>query len=356
MKKVAIIGTQGVPAKYGGFETLVENIIGEHRSDDIEYTVYCSSKDMPQRLEQHKGARLKYIAWRANGVQSVIYDITAMMRSIRGYDTILVLGVSGCTFLPILRLLSKAKIIVNIDGLEHRRDKWTKAIRKFLLLSEVVAVKKAHTIIADNKGIADYVNWRYKKNAKLIAYGGDHALRNVAPEKQKEILDNYGLKSGDYSMSVCRIEPENNCHATLEAFSNCPGKRLVFVGNWKKSEYSRKLKERYSKVENITMLDSIYDLDILYTLRNNARCYIHGHSAGGTNPSLVEAMFIGRPILAFDVVYNRETTMHKAYYWQTIEELQNLITNTELCGNEIKKVAEEHYTWEKITKEYEGLY
>lgn len=355
MKKVAIIGTQGVPANYGGFETLVDNIIGEHRSSDIEYTIYCSGKDMPQRLPQHKGAKLKYLPLRANGVQSIFYDIAAMIRSIRGYDTILVLGVSGCTFLPIFKLLSRAKVIVNIDGLEHRRDKWTRAVRKFLLLSEIIAVKSAHTIIADNKGIADYVDWRYKREAKLIAYGGDHALRNVSEERQAEIIAQYGLKKDSYSISVCRIEPENNCHVTLDAFANS-GKELVFVGNWKRNDYSRRLKEKYSAYNNIKLIDSIYDLEILYTLRNNARFYIHGHSAGGTNPSLVEAMFLGKPVLAYDVVYNRETTHHKAYYWKNCNELQQLVTQKDLSSKDIKRVAQEFYTWEKITKEYEELY
>lgn len=355
MKKVAIIGTQGVPANYGGFETLVDNIIGEHRSSDIEYTIYCSGKDMPQRLPQHKGAKLKYLPLRANGVQSIFYDIVAMIRSIRGYDTILVLGVSGCTFLPIFKLFSRAKVIVNIDGLEHRRDKWTRAVRKFLLLSEIVAVKSAHTIIADNKGIADYVDWRYKREAKLIAYGGDHALCNVSEERQAEIIAQYGLKKDSYSISVCRIEPENNCHVTLDAFANS-GKELVFVGNWKRNDYSRRLKEKYSAYSNIKLIDSIYDLEILYTLRNNARFYIHGHSAGGTNPSLVEAMFMGKPVLAYDVVYNRETTHHKAYYWKNCNELQQLVTQKDLSSKDIKRVAQEFYTWEKITKEYEELY
>lgn len=355
MKRVAIIGTQGVPANYGGFETLVENIIGEHCSDNIEYTVYCSAKDMPQRLNEYKGAKLKYINWRANGVQSILYDIVAMIRSIRGYDTILVLGVSGCTFIPIFKLLSRAKVIVNIDGLEHRRDKWTRSVRKFLLLSEVAAVKNAHTIIADNKGIADYVTWRYKKNAKLIAYGGDHALRTVPQQKQNEILATYGLEKDAYSISVCRIEPENNCHIAIDAFAKS-GKPLVFVGNWQRNEYSRGLKEKYGNCSNIKLIDSIYDLDILYTLRNNARYYIHGHSAGGTNPSLVEAMFLGRPILAYDVVYNRETTYQKAYYWQNSEQLQQLVERDDLTGNDTMLVAQQHYTWASISKQYEELY
>ena len=355
MKKVAVIGIQGVPANYGGFETLVENIIGEHRSEDIEYTVFCSGKDMPQKLESHKGAKLKYISLRANGSQSIPYDIIAMMRSMRGYDTILILGVSGGIFMPFVRLFSRARIIVNIDGLEHRRDKWTRSVRKFLLLSEIIAVKSAHVVIADNKGIADYVRWRYKKEAKLIAYGGDYALMPVPQEKQSEILAHYGLERGAYSMSVCRIEPENNCHITLQAFAES-GKQLVFIGNWNKSEYSRKQKEKYSAYSNIKLFDSIYDLGILYTIRNNCQLYIHGHSAGGTNPSLVEAMFFGRPILAYDVVYNRATTHESAYYWKDCEELKQLTEQKNLDGEKTRDVAQEHYTWAEITKRYEELY
>lgn len=355
MKRVAIIGIQGVPANYGGFETLVENIIGENSSDNIEYTIYCSSKDMSQRLQSYKGATLKYIPLRANGAQSILYDIVAMLRSICGYDTLLILGVSGCLFLPILRLLSRGKIIVNIDGLEHRRNKWTAHIRKFLLLSEVFAVKFAHTIIADNKGIADYVKKRYKKDATLITYGGNHVISPIPQEAQNEILRGYGLEKRGYSMGVCRIEPENNCHIVLDAFAKSD-KRLVFIGNWNRSEYSRRMREMYKGYGNITLLDSIYELDILYALRANTEFYIHGHSAGGTNPSLVEAMFFGRPILAYNCVYNCETTRNKAHYWSNSEELQQLTQQEGLTGEATKEIACEHYTWEKITKEYETIY
>ena len=355
MKKVAIIGTQGIPANYGGFETLVENIIGDNCSNDIQYTVFCSSKDMPSKIKEHKGARLKYVPLRANGVQSIPYDIMSMMRSIRGYDTILILGVSGCIFLPVFKLFCRKKVIVNIDGLEYRRAKWKGWVKKFLKFSEKCAVRFANVIITDNKGIQDYVKQEYKKETTLIAYGGDHALIDLAQERETEILKQYGLEAGGYSMSVCRIEPENNCHMTLEAFKNSKEK-LVFIGNWHRNDYSRKLKEEYSKYSNITLLNSIYDLDILYTLRKNTRYYIHGHSAGGTNPSLVEAMFFGRPILSFDVIYNRETTKNKAHYYTNADDLQQLIKLGVDNGKELKQIASEEYTWSKIAKEYEALY
>lgn len=356
MKQVAIIGIQGVPARYGGFESLVENIIGENCSPDIQYTVFCSAKDMPERMATYKECRLKYIPLRANGIQSIPYDIIAMARTFCSYDTILVLGTSGCIFLPVLKLLSRKKIIINIDGLEHRRDKWGKVARRFLQLSEATACKFADTIIADNKGIQDYVRDTYHKEAELIAYGGNHVLQDVSQEKQIKTLELYGLTKDEYAISICRIEPENNCHIILEAFSKTD-KRLVFIGNWQHSSYARRLKEEYGNRHNICLLESIYDIGTLYTLRSNAGVYIHGHSAGGTNPSLVEAMFFACPILCYDVIYNRATTNNLAYYFSNSSDLINMITRCTTSRNPLlTKFAKENYTWRHIATQYEALY
>ena len=355
MKHIAIIGTQGVPANYGGFESLVENIIGENKSPDIEYTVFCSSKDMQPHIKEHKGARLKYVPLSANGAQSVPYDILSLFRLPKGTDVILILGVSGSLILPFFRLFSKKKIIINIDGLEHRRDKWGKRARAFLKFSEKLAVKYADVIVADNKGIQDYVKEEYGKESALIAYGGDHVIREIDADFEKEVLDRFSLSANDYAITVCRIEPENNCHNTLEAFSRTD-KKLLFIGNWNRSEYGRNLKEKYSKFPNITIQDPIYDIDVLYALRKNAGLYIHGHSAGGTNPSLVEAMFFGCPILCYDVVYNRATTQEKSYYWANVDELVALLKRKDLSGKEMIEIAQKEYTWKNITSQYEALY
>lgn len=355
MKKVAIIGTQGVPAKYGGFETLVENFIGDNCPLDIHYTIFCSSKDTPIQLTHYKGCSLKYIPLHANGIQSIPYDIWALCKAMRGYDCILVLGISGCSFLPIFRLFCQKRIIVNIDGLEFRRAKWGHVARWFLSFSTYVAVHYADVIIADNKGIQDYVFDAYKKKSVIITYGGDHVLRKVCKDFQNECLTGYGLQRGKYAISVCRIEPENNCHIILEAFAQS-GKRLVFIGNWRHSKYARTLQEKYSKYFNINMLNEVYDLDILYALRINAEMYIHGHSAGGTNPSLVEAMFFRRPIIAYDVIYNRETTKKQAYYFTDAESLKRLITRPDLNGDKMICVAETLYTWRRISQQYNSLY
>lgn len=133
------------------------------------------------------------------------------------------------------------KLIVNIDGLEHKRAKWGKFTKWFLRVSEAMAVRFADAIVADNKGIQDYVMETYGKKSELIAYGGDHTQRKVSEERQQEILNKYGVKPNDYSISVCRIEPENNSHILCDAFAKS-GKNLVFIGNWNCSDYSRNLK------------------------------------------------------------------------------------------------------------------
>lgn len=358
MKNVAIVGTQGVPARYGGFETLVENIIGKNCPLEVQYTVFCSSKDFKkeERLLSYKGAFLKYIPLHANGIQSTPYDIWSLLKVIRGYDVIVILGVSGCIFLPIFRLFCHKRLVINIDGLEHRRAKWGRFARWFLRLSEAMAVRYADVIVADNKGIQDYVYDVYGKKSALIAYGGDHVKRSVSIERQTEILNSYGVKKKEYSFTVCRIEPENNCHITLEAFAKS-GDTLIFIGNWNKSLYGQELKQKYKDVGNIHLIDPVYDLDILYALRSNCRFYIHGHSAGGTNPSLVEAMFFHCPILAYDVVYNRETTENKAFYFRDAEQLIALLRNDnasllEKSAKDMSEIANRRYLWEVVSRQY----
>ena len=355
MINVAIVGIQGVPANYGGFESLVENLLGDNCPPDIHYTVFCSSTDLKEKPGHYKEAELRYVPIHANGINSIPYDIVSMCRSLTGFDVILVLGVSGCIFMPILRRMTKAKIIVNIDGLEYRRDKWGKAARWVLRNSESMAVKYANIIVADNKGIQDYVKQTYGKNAVLIAYGGDHVHRKIAESRTKEILDKYGLKKGEYAISVCRIEPENNCHIILAAFAktNMP---LIFIGNWNHSDWSQSLRKKFNCYPNIQMIDAIYDLNILYALRSNAGLYTHGHSAGGTNPSLVEAMHFGIPIAAWDVVYNRETTEGKAYYFRRPEDLVGLTNRRDLDGSIMEEIAKRRYTWRAISEQYCKLF
>ncbi len=359
MKKVAIIGIVGLPAKYGGFETLVNHIIINKNYEEIQYSVYCSSRSYKYKLAKYNDARLVYLPFKANGIQSLIYDVTSLIHASLYNDIILILGISGCFFLPIYRIFSKKKIIINMDGLEHRRQKWRKWIKCFLLFSERMAIKYSNIIITDNKGIQKYVKDKYKKQTELIAYGGDHAICKVESDIIKCITNKYGIVNEEYSFSVCRIEPENNVHLILESFMKA-NKKIIFVGNWMKSEYSRKIYRKYENERNIKLLFPIYNLSILFLFRSNCQFYIHGHSAGGTNPSLVEAMFFSKPILAFDVIYNRETTSNKAHYFSSVDTLVALLKKDkkDFFENSINMgiIARELYSWKKITNQYENLF
>lgn len=224
-----------------------------------------------------------------------------------------------------------------------------------LKTSEAMAIRFADIIIADNKGIQDYITQTYNQPSELIAYGGDHAQRNLNDTFIDKALSDYGLTRGSYAVTVCRIEPENNSHVILEAFSQTD-KTLVFIGNWNHSEYSRSLKDKYSAYPNIKIVDAIYNLDVLYAIRSNAGVYMHGHSAGGTNPSLVEAMFFGIPIIAYDVVYNRETTGNKAYYFKNGNEIIELLNRSDLEGAPMREIAKRNYRWQTIAGQYVSLY
>ncbi len=357
--KVAIIGTVGVPANYGGFETLVEQLIRHNKSDDLQYAVYCSSRNYSERHWVYRGAKVVYVPLKANGVQSIFYDVFSILHALRQADVLLILGVSGCCILPFVRLFSKKKIIVNIDGLEHRRDKWNKWIRKFLKFSEALAVKYADVIVADNKGILDYVEKEYNQESTLIEYGGDHVICDTNGIEE-EVLEKYQLSKSGYSLALCRIEPENNVEMIMKAFV-VSGELLVFIGNWHNSEFGQRMKEEYGTLSNIKLLEPIYDINVLNVLRTDCKFYLHGHSAGGTNPSLVEAMYFGRPVFAFDVVYNRETTEGEAGYFRNEQDIIALmnIGNEEAWqrnGEAMVEIAHRRYQWSKIANAYEQLY
>lgn len=357
--KVAIIGTVGVPANYGGFETLVEQLVRHNQDEDLQYSVFCSKKSYSDKRWVYHGAKTEYIGLNANGLQSIPYDIVSLIRASRQSDVILILGVSGCAFLPIYRLFSKKKLIINIDGLEHRRDKWNKWVRKFLKFSEKQAVKYGDVVVTDNKGITDYVLDEYGKSSCLIAYGGDQVIKEVNEDQINNVLDKYKLEKEAYALGICRIEPENNVHLILEAFENAK-KKIVFIGNWQKNEFGKQLASKYKDSDYVRITPAVYDLEVLNVLRSNCNLYLHGHSAGGTNPSLVEAMFFKKPIIAYDCIYNRETTENKARYFKSVGELESLISNpsSEFKENaqNMSEIANRRYRWEIIARQYEQLY
>lgn len=358
MKKnisVSIIGTVGIPANYGGFETLTEHLV-LNADETIGYTVYCSSKAYKVKPKIYNGAQLKYINLKANGYQSVLYDVFSLFKS-RKSDVILVLGTSGCIILPLLKKISKSKIIVNVDGVEWRRDKWNFFIKKFLKISEKMAIKYADVIVADNQGICDLLKDNYHVNSELIAYGGSHVFKKLFSDS---LINDFPFLNKSYAFKVCRIEPENNVEIILEAYSEL-NDELVIIGNWQNSDFGKQLFHRFSVFNNIHLLEPIYESDKLNQIRSNCSIYIHGHSAGGTNPSLVEAMCLGLPIICFDVNFNRFTTNNKALYFSDKENLKEMILNSKAynlieISKNLQKIANEQYDWGLIAKQYKKLF
>lgn len=343
---ISIIGTVGVPACYGGFETLVENLLDENENDKV-ISVYCSSKSYSDKAKKYKNAQLYYIPLNANGVQSIPYDIFSLCHAvIKGTDNILLLGVSGAISLPFIRLFTKAKIITNIDGLEWRRAKWGKWPKRFLKLSEKLAVKYSDVVISDNQAIADYVKNEYGVVSEVIAYGGDHA-----------VVNDLNRSDEGYALALCRIEPENNIELILEAFSQ-KDKALKFIGNWDNSEFGRTMKAKYDQYDNIEIINPIYDINTLFDIRQKCSFYVHGHSAGGTNPSLVEMMHFNKSIVAYDCNYNIASTESKARFFKNTEELVELIENSATFNNGVvmQEIAERRYTWKIVKEQYFSLF
>lgn len=352
MKKLAIVGTVGLPANYGGFETLTEYLVKE-LSAYFEITVYCSKKRYNTTLPSYNGAKLFYINLDANGISSIPYDIMSLAHAKKYADVILLLGVSGSLFLPFINK-KKTLVVTNIDGLEWRRDKWSKLQRRLLHFLERVAVKFSSHIVADNQAIVDYVKFQYGKEAKLIEYGGDHVF---APKLSQSDLEEFPFLKEAYSFMVARIEPENNIALILEAFRQIK-KPLVLVGNWQNSQFSKELKSQYSAYENIHLIGPIYDQNILNKLRAHCTFYIHGHSAGGTNPSLVEAMNLGLDIMAYDCDFNRFTTQESALYFSTASQLASLVNDTKPSKKRktaLQEIAKNRYTWKIISKKYKEI-
>ena len=317
-------------------------------------SVWCSSKDNNEYPDHFETANLHYVNLHANGVQSIPYDAISLWQAVRsGHKRILLLGVSGALALPLIRLISRARIITNIDGIEWKRGKWNGLAKAFLRASEWAAVRFSHATIADNQAIADHVRDSYRSDCHVIAYGGDHAL--VCGDSCQVVED----LPESYALSLCRIEPENNVHTILDAWSQLEYP-LVFVGNWANSAYGRDLKARYENAANIHILDPVYEPGALHALRTRASLYVHGHSAGGTNPSLVEMMHFGIPVLAHSCVFNRYTTEDKALYFETPEELigevRALTPNVSVAiGADLREIAQRRYTWDHIGEAYFAL-
>ena len=337
-KKIAIIGTNGIPARYGGFETLSEHLTKELEKK-FDFTVYCSNiYEKDKRVKFYNNSKLIYLPFKANGFQSIFYDIFSTIHAFFKSDILIVLGPAAGFILPLNKIFQK-KIITNHGGLnEWQRKKLSIIQRSYVYLNHKIAGLFSIENIADNLPLKKSLFDSFGINAKVIQYGGNHVkIENIS----SNILKKYSFLSKPYYLCVARAQIDNNLHLLIETFKSLPDKNLVIISNWNISKYGKELLKKYKKLENIILLPAVYKKYDLDVIRSNTKLYIHSHSQCGTAPSLVEAMNYNIPVICYDVQTNRETTLNKSFYFNDVLSLNFLIKN--LSNDDLFKLRNNMY-------------
>lgn len=359
MKTVAIIGTNGLPAKYGGFETLTNYLVENFDKSVHEIIVYCSKTPKKERLKFYNGAKLVYFPFKANGWQSMIYDFLTIIHAFFNASDLIILGFSGAFAFPLNKIFKK-NIIFNIGGVEWEKVRGSNFTSKFEIglkkYMEKLCVKNSNTVIIDNLHFKDYIVKKYRKTPLLAEYGGDHA---VYREISNEMINKYSFLHSEYALSVSRAQEDMNIHLLIEAYKKVPEKRIVIISNWHISKYGQKLfDENIDKYDNIILLKAIYDSKELDIIRSHTSLYIHTHSLCGTAPSLVEAMSLNIPVISFDVPTNRFTTENKTLFFKDALSLIQILKNLDLevllkIKNQMFEISKRRYVWTRISKIYQ---
>jgi glycosyltransferase involved in cell wall biosynthesis len=350
--KLAIVGTQGIPNAYGGFETLAEYLVC-YLHDQFDITVYCSSRDQKEHPKEYMGARLIHIPLSSHGSVGMLYDSITLIHAALTHDTVIFLGFGAGLVAPFIPRLNR-KMVLNFGGLDWKRSKWSANAQKMIRLCEKWLVKNSQVVVADNPLIADYIRETYHIEPVQIAYGGDQAkLQPITPD----LLKQYPFLGGKYALALARIQPDNNIDMILEGYPDDLGYPLVFIGNWNGSEYGKKLRQVHSGKRHLILLDGIYDRIVLDAIRSHCTVYIHGHSAGGTNPSLCEAMYLGLPIIAYASGYNEKTMNGNGLFFKFLGEVNNILMTMNFL--KMQKYAEkngdyakDYYVWQNVASAY----
>lgn len=367
--KIAFISTRGIPNNYGGFEQFAEYIsVGLVRRGH-EVVVY-SPHFHPYREPDYKGVRIKHIyspeKWMESSVGSFFYDFLSLRDALKKekFDIIYEAGYTSIVPAYIWFNVKRIKyplFTTNMDGLEYKRTKFNKWVQKFVFWEERMAVKHSHYLIADNMGIHDYYKEKYGKESKFLAYGAD-----VHEDYDVDVLKEYGLEAGGYFIVVARLEPENNLFMAIEGYlaSNQYGKHPLVVVGKTNTPYGEHLVERYGRDRNIRFVGGIYDFRKLNSIRHYSYAYFHGHSVGGTNPSLLEAMASGCFILAHDNIFNRAVLGENALYYGSTDAVTEMLDGINQMVSAHKKeyternleVIRRDYSWEKLVDEHEEYF
>jgi len=351
--KLGIVGTRGIPAKYGGFETFAQELAPRLVDRGVEVIVYCDKGSYDS--EEYMGVRLQYLkTTKSNNPLKFYYE--GLKVGIKECEIVIVTGLGAAIFYPIIKR-GKSILITNTDGIEYKRDKWGLFKKMFLKLSEYIDVKFSDVLIADSKGIKDHLINKYnitEKKVWLLEYGAylnDYIDYSYLEEMQ--------VKHYNYYLIVSRLVPENNIHIMIDGFkkSNIE-KPLIIVGNLDDTVYVNELVKYKNK--RIRFIGGIYDQQKLKALRASCFAHIHGHSVGGTNPSLLEAMGSGNLIIAHDNIFNKEVIGEHGFYFRDSQDMFNCLNQIEQLSkeerekisNHLKSMILSYYNWDLIADRY----
>lgn len=380
MQHVFIIGSRGLPAQYGGFETFVDQLVSHQVSPDIQYHVACLSNDQAYYHFDYKGVDCYTIKAPKLGPARVIaYDMMAINYALKFIKKqriekpiFYVLGNTiGAFVAPFARKIHKlgGQFYINPDGLEWKRAKWAKPIQAYLKYSEKIMTRHADLVISDNPGIESYIKDAYPwSNTTYIAYGTDLSPTslNSQDRKVREFYHKWQTQEKNYYLILGRFVPENNYETAIREFMTSSTKRdLVIICNHEGSPYFEELRARtgFDQDPRVKFVGTVYDQDLLKYIRKGAFAYIHGHEVGGTNPGLLEALAQTDLNLVLGVSFNQTVAKDTAQYWtKETGNLAHLIDQVDCLedvsewGQRAKANMKQNFTWEKIVGEYEELF
>jgi glycosyltransferase involved in cell wall biosynthesis len=357
--KIAILGTRGIPNNYGGFEQCAEYLSIGLAQKGHDVTVY-SPHFHPYKENVYKGIKIiKKLSPEnlfGNSASNFFYDYLCFKDATgKDFDIILELGLITAS-LSIIFCSHKGKIVVtNLDGLEWKRAKWSKLVQKLTKQLEKYGVKHSDYLIADNVGILQYIKKEYHLESEFIAYGAVDVLPPV-----DTCLNNYGITKDNYFLSIARLEPENNLEMMFDAYISSKSQIPYYVVGNHTTPYGDLLKDKYRN-KGIVFLGGIFNKMHLDNIRYYSKLYIHGHSVGGTNPALLEAMAAKTLILAHGNIFNRSVLGENAFYFLSSDELSKLFTEdlelkkAEFITNNLNKI-DKIYRWSVVVDQYESYF
>lgn len=380
MVHVFIVGSKGIPARYGGFETFVEKLTEGKRSAEIRYHVSCMNND--EKHFEYNGADCFNVALPLPGAPGRIFHVSRALSQVERWrrenpDCPAIVYILGCRIGPMLYLhtgkLRKlgVKICCNPDGLEWKRGKWNWLAKRFLKLCERCLVRGSDLVICDSVAIEAYIRSAYGNhgiNTTYIAYGADPRPSTCEEDVFLDWCGKNGIIPGDYYLSIGRFVPENNIETVIREFMTSHTQRnLVIITNIEQNRFYRELLERtgFQSDQRIKFVGTVYNGELVKKIRENALAYIHGHEVGGTNPSLLEALASTRVNLLLDVAFNREVADNAALYWtKTPGSLVRMIDQTDgmrheemnALGRSGKERIRNTYRWDDICDQYERLW